>query len=139
VTPKPDGADVFDVPGYSRTTAPTLSLKQPPQWLRRPSSCSFGFDGQLVTVGNLPAASGKTQSSIVHIRKVIAETDIFDRAQRLQQAVDTDTLSTFAEERVCSEKSGEDGSISHFLRCHHRVWFTSTAPSFFGIGVSQFG
>ncbi|KAG1767684.1 hypothetical protein EDD22DRAFT_875239 [Suillus occidentalis] len=109
VTPKPDGADVFDVPGYSRTTAPTLSLKQPPKWLRRPSSCSFGFGGQLVTVGNLPAASGKNQSSIVHIRKVIAETDIVDRAQRLQQAVDTDTLSTFAEERVCSEKSGEDG------------------------------
>lgn len=109
VTPKPDGADVFDVPGYSRTTAPTLSLKQPPKWLRHPSSCSFGFGGQLVTVGNLPAASGKNQSSIVHIRKVIAETDIVDRAQRLQQAVDTDTLSTFAEERVCSEKSGEDG------------------------------
>ncbi|KAG1730307.1 hypothetical protein EDB19DRAFT_1740751 [Suillus lakei] len=109
VTPKPDGADVFDVPGYSRTTAPTLSLKQPPKWLRRPSSCSFGFGGQLVSVSNLPAASGKNQSSIVHIRKVIAETDIVDRAQKLQQAVDTDTLITFAEERVSSEKAGEDG------------------------------
>ncbi|KAG2068579.1 transport protein [Suillus decipiens] len=107
VTPKPDGADVFDVPGYSRTTAPTLSLKQPPKWLRRPSSCSFGFGGQLVSVGNLPAASGKNQSSVVHIRKVIAETDIVDRAQKLQQAVDTDTLSTFAEERVNSEKAGD--------------------------------
>ncbi|KAG1814997.1 uncharacterized protein BJ212DRAFT_1481536 [Suillus subaureus] len=109
VTPKPDGADVFDVPGYSRTTAPTLSLKQPPKWLRCPSSCSFGFGGQLVSVGNLPAASGKNQSSVVHIRKVIAETDIVDRAQKLQQAVDTNTLSTFAEERVSSEKAGEDG------------------------------
>ncbi|KAG1894157.1 uncharacterized protein F5891DRAFT_1063572 [Suillus fuscotomentosus] len=109
VTPKLDGADVFDVPGYSRTTAPTLSLKQPPKWLRRPSSCSFGFGGQLVSVGNLPAASGKNQSSVVHIRKVITETDIVDRAQKLQQAVDTNTLSTFAEERVRSEKAGEDG------------------------------
>jgi len=109
VTPKPDGADVFDVPGYSRTTAPTLSLKQPPKWLRRPSSCSFGFGGQLVSVGNLPAASGKNQSSVVHIRKVIAEADIVDRAQKLQQAVDTNTLSTFAEDRVSSEKAGEDG------------------------------
>jgi protein transport protein SEC31 len=109
VTPKPDGADVFDVPGYSCTTAPTLSLKQPPKWLRRPSSCSFGFGGQLVSVGNLPAASGKNQSSVVHIRKVIAEADIVDRAQKLQQAVDTNTLSTFAEERVSSEKAGEDG------------------------------
>ncbi|OAX38742.1 hypothetical protein K503DRAFT_137102 [Rhizopogon vinicolor AM-OR11-026] len=109
VTPKADGADVFDVPGYSRTTAPTLSLKQPPKWLRRPSSCSFGFGGQLVTVSNLPGVSGKNQSSVVHIRKVIAETDIVDRVRKLQKAVDTDTLSTFAEEQVSSEKPGEDG------------------------------
>jgi protein transport protein SEC31 len=109
VTPKADGTDVFDVPGYSRTTAPTLSLKQPPKWLRRPSSCSFGFGGQLVSVSNLLSSSGKNQSSVVHIRKVIAETDIVDRVQKLQTAVDTDTLSAFAEERVSSEKPGEDG------------------------------
>ena len=109
MTPKPDGADVFDAPGYSRAAAPTLSLKQPPKWLRRPSSCSFGFGGQLVSVSNLPGASGKNQSSVVHIRKVIAETDIVDRVQKLQQAMNTDTLSSFAEQRVSSEKPGEDG------------------------------
>lgn len=109
MTPKPDGADVFDVPGYSRTAAPTLSLKQPPKWLRRPSSCSFGFGGQLVSVNNLFGTSGKNQSSVVHIRKVIAETDIVERVQKLQKAVDTDTLRTFAEERVSLEKHGEDG------------------------------
>ena len=109
MTPKANGEDVFDVSGYSRTTAPTLSLKQPPKWLRRPSSSSFGFGGQLVTVGNLPNASGKNQSSVVHIRKVVAETDLVDRMQKLQKAVDTDTLSTFAEEQVSLEKPGEDG------------------------------
>ncbi|KAG2049877.1 WD40 repeat-like protein [Suillus hirtellus] len=118
VTPKLDGADVFDVPGHSRTTAPTLSLKQPPKWLRHPSSCSFGFSGQLISIGNSPAASGKNQSSVVHIRKVITETDIVDWAQKLQQAVDTNTLSTFAEEQVHSEKAGEDGWKALFSLFH---------------------
>jgi len=43
-TPKADGSDVFDVPGFSRTTESTLSLKQPPKWLRRPVSSSFGSE-----------------------------------------------------------------------------------------------
>ena len=53
--PRADGSDVFDVPGFSRTTQATLSLKQPPKWLRRPASASFGYGGQLVTVSNLPS------------------------------------------------------------------------------------
>ncbi|KAH7925064.1 hypothetical protein BV22DRAFT_1089788 [Leucogyrophana mollusca] len=98
-TPKADGGDVFDVPGYSRTAQTTLSLKQPPKWLRRPVSSSFGFGGQLVSVSNLPSAQGKNQSSVVHLRKVVAETDIVDRVKKLQAAVDGNSLNVFAEDR----------------------------------------
>jgi protein transport protein SEC31 len=42
------GADIFEVQGFSRaSTDDTLSLKQPPKWLRRPASSSFGFGGRL--------------------------------------------------------------------------------------------
>ncbi|KAH7912755.1 hypothetical protein BJ138DRAFT_1060464 [Hygrophoropsis aurantiaca] len=108
-TPKADGGDVFDVPGYSRTTQTTLSLKQPPKWLRRPASSSFGFGGQLVTVSNLPSAQGKNQSSVVHLRKVVAETDVVDRAKSLQAAIDGDSLNAFAQDRSeqATAKGGE--------------------------------
>ncbi|KAL5498571.1 SEC31 [Sanghuangporus vaninii] len=95
-TPKPDGSDVFDVPGFARTTQPTLSLKQPPKWLRRPISASFGYGGKLVSVLNLQSAHGKTQSSVVHIRKVVTEPDIISRAKDLKAATDGQSLNEFA-------------------------------------------
>lgn len=108
-TPQANGADVFDVAGYSRTTQSTLSLKQPPKWLRRPTSNSFGFGGKLVTVSNLPSAQGKHQSGVVHIRKVVTENDLVERAGKLQAAVEGDSLTSFAEERTkeVDAKNGE--------------------------------
>lgn len=95
-TPKADGSDVFDVPGYGRTSQPTVSLKQPPKWLRRPVSNSFGYGGQLVTVSNLPSAQGMNQSSVVHLRKVVTEGDIVKRARELKAASDKQALDAFA-------------------------------------------
>ncbi|TFK38647.1 hypothetical protein BDQ12DRAFT_683110 [Crucibulum laeve] len=108
--------DIFDAPAFSRASAPTLSLKQPPKWLRRPTSNSFGFGGKLVTIENLPSAQGKTQSSVVHIRKVVTEPELVKRAEKLKGAMEGDNaaLEQFAEERVKEvseeEKStGEEG------------------------------
>ncbi|GLB39367.1 putative steroid receptor RNA activator (SRA1) [Lyophyllum shimeji] len=105
----PQGADIFDLPGFARSTGATLSLKQPPKWLRRPASCSFGFGGKLVTVSNLPSAQGKNQSSVVHIRKVVTEQDLVGRATKLQTAIEggSEALKTFAEER-----SGEEAAAT---------------------------
>ncbi|KAG6812361.1 hypothetical protein H0H92_003261 [Tricholoma furcatifolium] len=104
--PAPQGADIFDVGGIARTAGGgTLSLKQPPKWLRRPASSSFGFGGKLVSVSNLPSAQGKTQSSVVHLRKVVTEQELVDRATKLQTALEggSDSLKSFAQER-----SGEE-------------------------------
>lgn len=99
-TPKPDGSDVFDVPGFARTSQPTMSLKQPPKWLRRPISSSFGYGGHIVTVSNLPSAQGRNQSSVVHLRKVVTEVDIIDRAKALKTASETQTLDAFAKAKA---------------------------------------
>ena len=112
-TSRPDGADIFDAPGLtSSSLSGTLSLKQPPKWLRRPASSSFGFGGKLVTVSNLASSQGKPQSSVVHIRKVVTETELVERAKRLQAAIDDDNLQTFAEERT--EGEGWKGLLSLF-------------------------
>lgn len=108
-TPQLDGSDVFDDPGYSRTTQSTLSLKQPPKWLKRPVSSSFGYGGKLVSVANLPSAQGKTQSSVVHLRNVITEPSIVDRAKELKVATDRNELDIFAKDR----SKGADAKESH--------------------------
>ena len=112
VASRPDGADIFDAPGLSSSSpSGTLSLKQPPKWLRRPASCSFGFGGKLVTVSNLASSQGKSQSSVVHIRKVVTEMDLVERAKRLQAAIDEKSLQAFAEERT---EEGWKGLLSLF-------------------------
>jgi protein transport protein SEC31 len=107
-TPKADGADIFNIPGYSRTTQGTLSLKQPPKWLRRFTSSSFGFGGKLVTVSNLPSAQGKHQSGVVHVRKIVTESDLVERTHKSQAATKEGPLNAFAEAEA-DVKSGEDG------------------------------
>ncbi|KAI0062781.1 hypothetical protein BV25DRAFT_1991321 [Artomyces pyxidatus] len=111
-TPKPDGADVFDVPGFSRTTQATFTLKQPPKWLRRPVSSSFGYGGQLVSVSNLPSAQGRHQSGVVHLRKVVTEDTVVERAQKLQAAVDAQDLPSLAAERGKVAEAQADGSVA---------------------------
>ncbi|KNZ74269.1 Protein transport protein SEC31 [Termitomyces sp. J132] len=104
--PAPKGADIFDIGGIARSAGSgTLSLKQPPKWLRRPASSSFGFGGKLVSVSNLPSAQGKNQSSVVHIRKIVTEQDLVERAKKLQTAIEggSDSLKTFAEGSAIAE------------------------------------
>ena len=98
-TPQPDGADVFDNPSFARTNQASFTLKQPPKWLCRPTSTSFGYSGQLVSVSNLGSKEGRHQSGVVHIRKVATEDNIVARAERLRQAIDTQDLPAIAIER----------------------------------------
>jgi protein transport protein SEC31 len=98
-TPQREGISVFDDPNLARSNASTLSITQTPKWLRRPVSSSFGFGGKLITVSNLPSAQGKNQSSVVHVRSVVTEQDIVERAKKLQEAIGADDLKTLAESK----------------------------------------
>ena len=109
-TPRPSGAELFDaplptLPSDQITQGLNLSLKQPPRWLRRPVSASFGFGGKLVTVSNLPGVHGKTQSSVVHLRSVSSEETVVARVQKLRVAEEEGKLEGFAQGSV-GEQSG---------------------------------
>ncbi|KAF8521642.1 hypothetical protein JB92DRAFT_3141158 [Gautieria morchelliformis] len=110
--PQQDGADLFDAPGFGQTSQSNLSLKQPPKWLRRPVSSSFGYGGRLVTVNNLPNAQGRNQSSVVHLRTVITEHTVIERANKHQDAVDEGSLSEFAERRSTETQGKDQGNES---------------------------
>ncbi|KAK4683998.1 protein transport protein SEC31, partial [Tremellales sp. Uapishka_1] len=101
--------DVFGALGNEPSTEETdsvLSLKQPPKWLRRPVSASFGFGGLLASTSNLPAASGKHQSGVVHLRNIVTEQGIIDRAKSLDEtAGDKAKLSEFCDTKVGGDKT----------------------------------
>ncbi|WWC68183.1 uncharacterized protein I206_102106 [Kwoniella pini CBS 10737] len=88
-------------------TSNVLSLTQTPKWLRRPVSATFGFGGLLATTSNLPGASGKHQSGVVHLRNITTEQGVIDRATALDAtAGEKEKLAEF-----CSDKaSGDDAA-----------------------------
>jgi protein transport protein SEC31 len=100
--------DVFGALGSQEPTddnSNVLSLSQPPKWLRRPVSATFGYGGLLTSVSNSTDALGKKQSS-VHLRSIITEQSILDRAEALNQAGgDKDKLA-----ELCSNKVEEDAA-----------------------------
>lgn len=99
--------DVFGALGDQEPTddnTNVLSLKQPPKWLRRPVSATFGYGGLLATTSNLPGASGKHQSGVVHLRNVVTEQSIIERAEALASTQgDKEKLAD-----LCSRKGDED-------------------------------
>ena len=59
---------------------PSLTLKQPPKWLKRPVGVSFGFGGKLVAFNN------KSQiKHVVTVSTVITEPEIIQRSIELLQ------------------------------------------------------
>ncbi|SJX65258.1 related to SEC31-component of the COPII coat of ER-golgi vesicles [Sporisorium reilianum f. sp. reilianum] len=91
-----DDSDFFNQTPATETTSKGLSLKQPPKWLRRPVSAVFGFGGQLVSSGG---PSSKPFTPTVHLRDFVSEPSIVERATKLQQALDGQSLAEFCAER----------------------------------------
>ena len=112
VAPEPPVAsssdDIFN-PSYHQNFESSLCLKQPPKWLHRPISATFGYGGTLVTVNNLPGASGQNQSSSVHIHKVVTESNIVSQAKKLENASgDAAALASLAKANSESRSSDKD-------------------------------
>ncbi|ORX35923.1 hypothetical protein BD324DRAFT_629551 [Kockovaella imperatae] len=106
--------DIFGALGdddQAEQSVNVLSLTQPPKWLRRPVSATFGFGGLLASTSNLPGSSGKHQSGVVHLRNVVTESSIIDRAKALEQtAGEKDKLRDFCAQQA--EKAPEDSAWS---------------------------
>lgn len=113
--PAPSSVSADDIFGSlsaaNDASAPVLSLKQPPKWLRRPVSASFGFGGQLASVSNLESAQGKAQSQVVHLRHIVTEPEVIERAQKLVSVQGSQSdLSAFCEDMT--KREGEKASVS---------------------------
>lgn len=93
--------DLFDNPSFlASSTEGDFSLQQPPNWLQRPVSATFGFGGILTTTSNLSGVSGKTQSATVHLRTVVTEPELMERVRKLQSAAGSkEDLGVLCEER----------------------------------------
>ncbi len=98
-----------------------LSLKQPPKWLRRPISASFGFGGLLASTSNLPGPSGKHQSGVVHLRSVVTEQAILDRATALQETSgDKDKMEGFCNEKVTGKSEAAWKTLQTIFKANSR-------------------
>jgi len=98
-----------------------LSLRQPPKWLRRPISASFGFGGLLASTSNLPAASGKHHSGVVHLRSVVTEQGILDRATAVHEASgDLDKMRTFYSEKMTDQSDTAWQTLQTLLKANSR-------------------
>ncbi|KAG9056927.1 protein transport protein S31 [Serendipita sp. 407] len=111
--PTPKATDDVFAPSYHQNFETTLSLKQPPLWMKRPVNATFGYGGTLVTISNLSGASGQHQSGSVHLRAIATESAIIERAKSLADASkDSTRLTSFAEEKSKQSASNSDDEAS---------------------------
>ena len=103
ISDKASADDIFGAIGsQEQPEASVLSLRQPPKWLRRPVSATFGYGGLLASTTTV---SGK---SVVQLRKVVSEDAIIDRAEKLSEAHgDKDKLAELCNGRVSDAKGDE--------------------------------
>jgi protein transport protein SEC31 len=116
ISPQAEGADIFDLPQTTFSQSqPSLNLLQAPKWLKTPAAASWGYGGKLVSICNLPGASGANQSSVIHLRDVTTEKDLVERAQKLKRAADGDDgLQAYVEERA-KQGGTEEGTWKALL------------------------
>ncbi|EJT99394.1 hypothetical protein DACRYDRAFT_23938 [Dacryopinax primogenitus] len=112
-----DGADIFDLPSTTEQPKTALSLKQPPKWLRRPTSSSFGFGGKLASVHNsTQAVQHGHGKGVVKLRTIVTESSILERLEKLIQAEAEGpaALQSFVEART--GESAPDGDLKETWR-----------------------
>lgn len=63
----------------------------------------------MISVSNLPSAQGKNQSSVVHIRQVVTEQELVERAKKLQGAIEAESLQSFAVEKTTGAEASNEG------------------------------
>ena len=59
----------------------------------------------------MPATTGRNQTSVVHLRKVVMEMGVVERVRKLQNAQDSKSLDQFAKERA--EEAGGGTSANN--------------------------
>lgn len=71
-------------------------LTRPPAWLRRPAGATFGFGGTLVRYG----PKKPNQKPQIQLHKVVTESAVLERADKLESVVQQKQYNEFCEEKV---------------------------------------
>ena len=100
-------------PSYHQNFETTLSLNQPPKWLKRPVGGSFGYGGIFISLSNLTGATGQHQSGAVHLHSIKTEASIISRANALADASkDASALTAFAEQQTKESATNAEDEVS---------------------------
>jgi protein transport protein SEC31 len=89
---------------------PSLTLKQPPKWLKRPVGVTFGFGGKLVSFDN--------KRYTVKVSTIITEPEIVRRSTELESLVESKSLDSFCESRgknASNEFESENWKVLHTM------------------------
>ncbi|CAJ0922359.1 15847_t:CDS:10, partial [Entrophospora sp. SA101] len=97
----------------ARDNEPSLTLKLPPKWLRRPIGVSFGFGGKLISFNNKTA----TKKGVVAISNIVSEPEVAKSSDELENSVEAKTLDVFCEKR-------EKQATSEFESENWRILYT---------------
>ncbi|PKY23363.1 WD40 repeat-like protein [Rhizophagus irregularis] len=89
---------------------PSLTLKQPPKWLKRPVGVALGFGGKLVSFDN--------KRHIVKVSTIITEPEIVQRSTELESLVESKLLDSFCESRgksASNDFESENWKVLHTM------------------------
>ncbi|CAG8490660.1 13439_t:CDS:10 [Cetraspora pellucida] len=97
---------------------PSLALKQPPRWLRRPVGVMFGFGGKLVSFCDKASTGTAPKKHVVAISTVVTESEVVQRSIELESSVEDKSLDVFCERRVkeaANEFESENWKVLHTI------------------------
>ncbi|XP_063689338.1 protein transport protein Sec31A-like isoform X2 [Bolinopsis microptera] len=83
-------------------------LSQAPKWLMKPCGGSFGFGGKLI--------SFDSNSNEITVMQVTTESELLERSEKLEQALQENTLLQFCSEKADATNDTNDKQIWSFLK-----------------------
>lgn len=99
------GDDFWNTASYVDTLHPTFVKSQPPKWLKRPVSATFGFGGKLVTV------STGNGASTVKITKFSGDQGLTEETSKFAAALQEDNVKKVVKERLESTSDSFDWQV----------------------------
>ncbi|KAL5261717.1 hypothetical protein ACHWQZ_G007426 [Mnemiopsis leidyi] len=97
-------------PGPPPPSAPMNipTMNQAPKWLMKPCGVSFGFGGKLI--------SFDSTSNEITVMQVTTETELLERSEKLEQALQENTLLQFCSDKADATDDTDDKQIWSFLK-----------------------
>lgn len=99
-----DGEDFF-TKAQTQPQGASFSLPNPPRWMKRPVSVSFGFGGKVVKLGPTEPGSNKSRISI---STFAIDSDITTATEKFEASLRRDDLKSICETKVSSATTEEE-------------------------------